>query len=552
MEAQPNEAPAEFDPTETPVPRALVPPLPVWLVVIAAVVACVLLKYVSGMDGAKANIFALILSFVGLMTFGAWFAVFSGYPILLRSATCCVAILGVVVFFVCYRIEGTDGWLRPQFVPRFARKPDELLARPDRAGDEQGTAPVDLLTTTSDDFPRFLGPAASNSLETPRLALDWTRQPPRRLWQQEIGGGWPAFSAVNGFAVTMEQRGPLEMVTCYEVATGALRWSQSIESRFENIMAGVGPRATPTIHGGMVYTLGAKGRLQCLDGANGEVVWSRSVPEDCGVSLEEDAKNVFYGRSNSPLVVDEMVIVPGGGPVNGSRHSLVAYDRHSGEPIWKGGDRQVAYSSPTLVTLVNTPQILVVNEDTVSGHDPATGEQWWNYDWPGDSSTTPNVSQAVSVAGDRVFLSNGYDNGAALLQITYAGDIGWRATRLWHEPTRMRTKFTNVVIHDGCVFGLSDGILECLDLEDGSRRWKGGRYGHGQILRVGAAVLVLAEFGDLVLIELSPDRLIERGRISALEGKTWNNLCLFGRLLLVRNGTEAACWELPLAEPAIE
>jgi outer membrane protein assembly factor BamB len=274
------------------------------------------------------------------------------------------------------------------------------------------------------------------------------------------------------------------------------------------------------------------------------------VLKDCGVSPEEDAKNVTYGRSNSPLIVGDLVIVPGGGPRDGTRHSLLACDRHTGHVIWKGGDRQIAYSSPTLATLVDTPQILIVNENTASGHNPVSGELLWKYDWPGRSSMDPNVSQAVPVAGDRVFLSNGYANGAALVQITYSGGLGWRAKKIWHNNTAMRTKFTNVVVHDGAVYGLSDGILECLDLQDGKRLWKKGRYGHGQILRVGGALLVLTEYGELVAVELSQKGLIERGRMDVLDGKTWNHLCLFGNLLLVRNGTEAACLEMTLVDSA--
>jgi outer membrane protein assembly factor BamB len=216
------------------------------------------------------------------------------------------------------------------------------------------------------------------------------------------------------------------------------------------------------------------------------------------VSAAEDVKNLWYGRSNSPLIVDDLLVIAGGGPRDGRQYSLVAYDRRTGDPVWKGGDRQPAYCSPTLATLAKTPQILIVNENNVSSHDSATGEELWNYDWPGSSSGFANVSQAVPAGDDRVFLSNGYNNGAALLQITYSGGDGWRAEKVWHRSTAMRTKFTNVVILDQSVYGLSDGILECLSLETGRRRWKrrAGRYGHGQILRVGTALLVQAEQGD--------------------------------------------------------
>ncbi len=541
--------PAEYAKQEPPARRPLVPPLPVWLVVTAALIASAAIMFLSSLDKAQANILVLIFMFIVAMTLAVWFSFFSGYPDWLRWSFVGLAASFIVVCCIFLRIEGTTGWMVPKFVWRFAPKPDELLDRTGIAGGaDSPAAAIDVRSTTPNDFPRFLGPTASCAVEGPVLAWDWPSRPLRQLWKKKIGAGWSAFSVVNGFAFTMEQRGPLEMVTCYEADTGAIRWAQSIEARYETVMGGVGPRATPTVHDDMVYTLGATGRLHCLDAATGDVVWERSVPEDCGLSEKEDAEIVFYGRSNSPLIVDEMLVVPGGGPREGSCHSLVAYDRRSGEVLWKGGDQQVSYASPTLVTLVDTPQILIVNEKTVSGHDPATGAPFWDHEWLGTTHTTPNVSQAVAVGDDRVFISNGYDNGAALLQITYSGDVGWRVTELEHRETAMRTRFTNVVVYDGSVYGLSDGILECLELDTLNRRWKRGRYGHGQILRVGKALLVLTEYGDLVLIELSSERLIERERITAFEGKTWNNLCLFGNLLLVRNGEEAACFELPLAE----
>jgi outer membrane protein assembly factor BamB len=531
--------------------RPLVPPLPAWIVFGAAILAAVVIANIGLIDGAQSNVLALIFTFVAFLSMAIWFVFLSGYPGWLRGLFVLSVLLAVSLFFVFYRVEGATGWLFPTFAYRFAPRPDELLERPEKmAGVEGSDVAVDLATTTADDFPRFLGPDGTCGVEQPQLDLDWSANRPRELWRVPIGAGWSAFSVVNGYAVTMEQRGPLEMVTCYDAHSGEMAWSQSIEARYETVMGGIGPRATPTIHGGLVYTLGAKGHLHCLDGSNGNVVWNRNVPEDCGVSAAEDAKKMNYGRSNSPLIVDQMVVLPGGGPSGGPKHALIAYDRLTGKILWEAGNDQASYASPSLATLVDTRQIVSVNEKTVTGHAPATGEQFWSYEWESDSATMPNVSQAVPVGDDVVFLSNGYNNGAALIKITYSGSDGWRAEKLWHNRARMRTKFTNVAVHEGHVYGLSDGRLECLDIANRERRWKGGRYGHGQVLRVSGALLVQCEPGDVVLVELSPDRLIERGRIPALSDKTWNNLCLFGNLLLVRNGVEAACYELPVVGAA--
>ena len=149
-------------------------------------------------------------------------------------------------------------------------------------------------------------------------------------------------------------------------------------------------------------------------------------------------------------------------------------------------------------------------------------------------------------AGDRVFVSKGYRGGCALLQVAGSDGDGLQVTQLWQRPTLLKTKMTNVVVRQGYVYGLSQGILECVELRSGKRRWKRGRYGHGQVLLVDDLILVTSESGAVALVEASPDAFRELGRFQAIEGKTWNNPALAGPLLLVRNSEEAACYELPL------
>jgi outer membrane protein assembly factor BamB len=153
----------------------------------------------------------------------------------------------------------------------------------------------------------------------------------------------------------------------------------------------------------------------------------------------------------------------------------------------------------------------------------------------------------------RIFISKGYGIGAAVFAAAPAvGDGQPVFTAGWAQPGLLKTKFTNVVTYEGHAYGLSDGILECVRLEDGERRWKKGRYGQGQVLRVGDLLVVQAESGEVVLVGCSPEKHVERARLAALDGQTWNNPVLAGDKLLVRNAEEAACYELPLArsEPA--
>ena len=184
-----------------------------------------------------------------------------------------------------------------------------------------------------------------------------------------------------------------------------------------------------------------------------------------------------------------------------------------------------------------------MNAASVAGHDPANGKVLWKYDWPGNFA---KCSQPVALGPDRVFISAGYGLGCAVLQIKAGpANEAQEVSEVWKNKN-LKTLFTNVVIRHGFAYGLDDGILECVDLSGGARKWKEGRYGHGQLILVDNLLLVRAESGDVVLVEADPDGRHELGRIHALHGKTWNNPVVSGSYLLVRNDQEAACYRLPL------
>ena len=351
--------------------------------------------------------------------------------------------------------------------------------------------------------------------------------------------------------MTLEQRGDEEIVCCYSLATGAPEWSVAAPTRHETVLGGVGPRSTPTIRDGVVYTTGATGWLQAIDGGTGKLLWKKDVLADLGIDPAAHAAAVAWGRAGSPLVLADVVVVPGGGPRTrrDARDpefvALVAYDRTSGDRRWTAGDEQISYVTPHVATLGGREVIVSVNESRVVGYDPATRGVVWQFDWPGHSNSDATCSQAVVIGDKQVFISKGYGIGAAVFEIAASAAEPWSMREVWHETGSLKTKFTNVALHEGHAYGLSDGILECVRLADGKRQWKGGRYGQGQVLRVGDLLLVQAESGEVVLVDAGPAKHVVRGRLAAIEGQTWNNLCLSGRLLLVRNAEEAACYELP-------
>jgi outer membrane protein assembly factor BamB len=441
-------------------------------------------------------------------------------------------VVGVIALSAgLFRIRGVTGDLLPILEWRWKQREMITLAAV-KPAPPAGNAK--LLIQTTNDFPQFLGPQRNAHVAGPALARDWKAQPPQRLWLQPIGAAWSGFAVLGNYAVTQEQRGEDEMVVAYDLLTGRVLWSHADPAHYNTIIAGEGPRATPTIVSNRVYTVGGTGILNCLDLETGERLWSKDIIKDNHASVNG------WGVAGSPLVLDQMVVVNAGGPAG---RSLVAYHAATGEFIWGGGNAGADYSSPLPATLAGVRQILIFTSRVV-GHDAASGKVLWEYPWPGGH---PHIAIPVILPGDRVLISSGYGTGSELVQIKTDADGKWSAARIW-KSIRLKAKFTNVVYRDGFIYGLDDGILVCLDAADGSLKWKEGRYGHGQVILSGSLLLVTDEGGDLVLVEPVPEEHRELTRFSALHGKTWNPPALAGELLVVRNDKEAACYRLPMAK----
>jgi len=478
---------------------------------------------------------ALLLSMI-------YFATGTRLPAAVRWSPLVLTGVALAAFLAKYRFAGFTGDLGLRWEDRWAVAPprlDEDIKAPSQ--------PAEALAVGPRDYPQFLGPNRNGRVDFVRLDPDWQSKPPRLVWSRPIGEGWSTFSVVAGRAVTQEQRDDAEMVTCYDLATGELLWTHSESVRFQQAMGGVGPRATPTIHQGKVYALGATGLLNCLDLASGESLWRVDIVADNG------AENVMWGRACSPLVVDEKVIVSAGGP---DGNSLVAYHKDTGEKIWSGGDARSAYASPVVGLVAGERQVVIVNENQVAGHDLATGKVLWTHPWPGSSDGNANCSQSVLLDGDRVLLSKGYSGGSEMLHIRRNEDGTFTAESLWKNPRVLKTKFNNVVVRDGHAYGMSEVIMECVDLADGQVKWRKRPrdYGHAQLLLVGDLILAMTETsGEVALVQATPERYRELARYPVLEvnellasGMTWNNPALAGKYLLVRNARQAACYQLPV------
>jgi len=445
--------------------------------------------------------------------------------------------IGVVAFVggtlaIMFRIHGVRGDLQPVLEFRWQRHLPGLSSG-------QGRTLAQPAATPDLDFPQFLGPERTAILQGPALKRDWRATPPRVMWRHASGAAWSGWAIVGPRAFTQEQRPEGECVTCYDVVTGDLLWWHADPAHYQTVLAGDGPRCTPTVVSNRVFTLGATGILNCLDAVTGNRRWSRDIVADAQSRVPE------WGFSGSPLALKGRVIVSAGGSPD---HSLLAYDAGTGQLVWSGGSQPISYGSPFCARLSGVRQILAFNSRKITSHDAASGQVLWEYPW---GIGQPQVAAPVVVSTNRVLFSSGYGVGSELLEINRGVDGGQIAQRVW-KSTKMKAKFANLVQRDGFLYGLDDGVLACLDLKDGSERWRGARYGHGQGLLINDLYLLMAENGELVLLQPTGQGPNELHRFRVFGGKTWNPIALVGDLLLARTDREAACLRLGLDSPKAE
>ncbi len=454
-----------------------------------------------------------------------WALVVRGWTRPRRRRALVVTVLVVCGGWTAVRTEGITGDHVAEFAWRWSETAEARLLS-DRGENRSDAQPAGHLDGPA-DWPGFRGPRRDGLVHGTNLITDWDTDPPHELWRRAVGPGWSSFAVRGGLLYTQEQRGEHEVVAAYEIDSGRPVWIHRDEVRFFESNAGAGPRGTPTLAGETVVSLGATGILNALDAGDGSLRWTRNAATDTEASLPT------WGVSGSPLVFGDLVVVAASG-------SLIAYDLATGERRWQGPAGAESYSSPHLVQLGDVPQVVQLRGEGAIAVDATTGGLLWQHDWSGFP-----IVQPAQIGSHDLLLSVDGDSGVRRIELRQQGGE-WTVEERW-TSRGLKPYFNDFVEHQGHLYGFDGRILACLDAASGERRWKGGRYGNGQLLLLAEQdlLLVISDRGDLALVRADPDGFVELAHQPALQGKTWNHPVLVDDLLLVRNGEEMAAFRLP-------
>jgi outer membrane protein assembly factor BamB len=441
-------------------------------------------------------------------------------------------------YFMLLRLDGIDGDMAATMQWRWTPTAEEkFLAQSRQASAKTSTVPAESaakeLKLEPGDWPEFRGPARDGQRSNLEIATDWNDHPPRELWRHRVGPGWSSFAVVGTRIYTQEQRGEDEVVVCYDSNTGEELWNHFDATRFTEVVAGPGPRATPTFYQGNIYALGASGKLNCLDAMTGKLRWTRDVAADSGAKVPQ------WGFSASPLVAEGIVTVFAGGPKG---KSVLGYKIADGDLAWSAGEGQISYCSTQLTRIDGVEQILLTTNMGLVAFRPATGEILWEHRWPQEDLA--RIVQPALVDKSDILIGTGMGIGTRRVRLKHDGDT-WTTEEVWTSRA-FKPYFNDLVVQDGYLYGFDGNVFMCVNLADGKPKWRARGYGSGQVLLLAdqKLLLVLSEQGEVVLVKADPDKHQEVAKFKALEGKTWNHPVIAHGKLFVRNGEEAACFEL--------
>lgn len=392
------------------------------------------------------------------------------------------------------------------------------------------------LRSTADDWPQFLGPRRDGSSREV-VATAWSNDGPKVLWSRSVGAGFAGPVAVGSRVLLHQRRGEDEVLECFDARRGGEPlWSAARPTTYRDDFGfDDGPRATPAVADGKVFTFGADGTLSAFELATGKPIWSAPLARDLG------AGKGFFGFACSPLVVDGRVLLNLGAPQGAG---IVAVGAEDGRVLWKSTSHEAGYSAPVLATLDGVPQAVFFTRAGLAVVHPRDGTLVLEHAWRSRMHASVNAATPLVLEPNRVFLTASYGAGAILL------DVGNRKPRVvWSNDDSLSSHYASVVHRQGYLYGFhgrqeNGPELRCIEAATGKVRWSRDRLGAGSLLLAGDHLLILTERGELIVAAASERGFESRARAQVLGANTRAFPALSNGLWLGRDTRQLVCLQL--------
>jgi outer membrane protein assembly factor BamB len=375
---------------------------------------------------------------------------------------------------------------------------------------------VAVLQTSAMDWYRYRGPDLNGISQETGWSTRWPAAGPKELWRAKVGVGFTSIAVADGRAYTMGNQNDRDTVYCFDAATGREIWKHTYDCKLDPKYYEGGPGGTPTVDGDRVYTLSKFGHLFSLNAENGQVVWTRPLVE------ELDVKVPTWGFSTSVLVDGDVLFL------NVGSHGL-ALDKATGKTRWLSGTSEAGYATPVPFTIGGQKALAIFAARSLVAVDPANGNELWSHPWR--TSYDVNAADPI-IHGDSIFISSGYNRGAALLRID-----GGKPQVVW-ENRSMRNQHNNSVLLDGALYGFdgdSNSDLKSVDLKTGKVNWSERGLGKGSLMAADGKLIILSERGELVIADADPTAFRPLVRAQVLGGRCWTQPVLSHGRIYCRN-----------------
>jgi outer membrane protein assembly factor BamB len=432
----------------------------------------------------------------------------------------------------------TVSWKKPYLLEQFLRSEYADQTRLEKM--RMASLGEHVGVTEADDWPQWRGPRRDGVIRSASLRTNWKEKPPDIRWRTPIGDGYSSFAVSGGLLYTMDRHGDDERVMCLNAASGKVVWSYSyaVPYLFRRGFA-TGPRATPTVCDGRVYTVGATGRFHCFEACPStehvEPLWHHEFSADFNAELPD------WGFACSPLCQGDLVIVQPGA----TDASVAAFDRKTGHLVWKALSDPASYSSPVATTCAGIAQIVCMTGKGAVGLRVGDGAQLWYYRWAPEDQI--NAATPI-IAGDYVFISSAYHMGCALLELSADGAGGVQAKPVYVKPNKvMRCQTSTCVLFNGFLYGfdVGPGLLKCIDIRTGQEKWSTRALSKGSLILANGHLVVLAEDGSLALVEATPEEFRVKSRLKLFHRSEVRALpALASGRLYLRDDKELICLDV--------